>query len=131
MLAIVVIPLRSLADDSLFQELGGIDGVSDMTEAILDRVFADERIAAFFEDADRDALHELIAEQICEESGGPCQYQGLSMQDSHDGLEIRHDEFDAFVEDVILGMEDAGIPFRVQNRVLKIFAPMRKDIVYR
>jgi hemoglobin len=50
---------------------------------------------------------------------------------AHEGFQIRHNAFDAFVEDVILGMEDAGVPFRVQNRVLKIFAPMREDIVYR
>lgn len=119
------------ADDALFQALGGIEGVNRVTEAVLDRVYADERIAFLFKDSDREYLHQRVAEQICVETGGPCEYRGLSMERAHGGFQIRHDEFDAFVEDVILGMEDADVPFRVQNRVLAIFAPMREDIVYR
>lgn len=119
------------ADDDLYKALGGIRGIERITTALLDRVYADERIAFLFEGTDRDYLHKRVVEQICVETGGPCEYKGLSMRRAHGGLEIRHNEFDAFVEDFILAMEDADVPYRLQNRVLKIFAPMRNDIVYR
>lgn len=117
------------ADGEVYKDLGGIRGIEHLTTAVLDRVYADQRIAFLFQDTDRDYLHDRVAEQICVETGGPCEYKGLSMERVHGGLDIRHSEFDAFVEDFILGMEDAGIPYRTQNRVLKIFAPMREDIV--
>jgi len=119
------------AENNLFKELGGIRRIERITTALLDRVYADERIAFLFEGTDRDYLHNRIVEQICMETGGPCEYQGLSMKRAHGGLAIRQNEFDAFVEDFILAMEDAGVSYRLQNRVLKIFAPMRGDIVYR
>ena len=117
--------------DSLYEQLGGAQGVDRMVEAILDRVYADERIAFLFEGTDRENLHGLIVEQVCDETGGPCDYTGLDMQAAHGGLNIEFSEFDAFVEDFILGMEDVGIPYTTQNRVLAIFAPMRSDVVYR
>lgn len=120
----------AFAAGNLYEELGGTNGIERITTTLLDRVYTDRRIAFLFQDTDREYLHDRIVEQICVETGGPCQYKGLSMGRVHGGLDIRHNEFDAFVEDFILGMEDAGVPYRVQNRVLKIFAPMRGDIVY-
>ena len=122
---------QAASSGSLYQQLGGANGVDRMVEAILDRVYADERIAFLFEGTDRDNLHGLIVEQVCDETGGPCEYSGLDMQAAHSGLNIEFSEFDAFVEDFILGMEDVGIPYTTQNRVLEIFAPMRSDVVYR
>lgn len=119
-----------LADDSVFKALGGKAGVDSLTETLLDTLYADERIAFLFQDSDRDNLQRTISDQICMETGGPCEYKGLPMDEAHSGLAIKHAEMDAFVEDFILAMESEGIDFRTQNRVLKIFAPMREDVVY-
>ena len=116
---------------TLFDELGGLEGLERITSALIDRLYADPRIAFLFEDTQREDLQQRIVEQFCEKTGGPCTYTGRSMVDAHSGLEIRHNEFDAFVEDFILGMEDAGVPYTLQNRMLAIFAPMREDVVYR
>lgn len=115
--------------DSLYRALGETAGIQRMTTAILDRVYADERIVDLFAETDRPDLERLIVEQICAEAGGPCVYSGRSMEESHSGLGINHKEFDAFVEDFILGMEDTGVSYRNQNRLLKIFAPMRRDVI--
>ena len=116
-------------DDSLYQDLGAKSGIREITGAILDRIYADERIAFLFAETDRQNLHNLLVDQICEATGGPCVYEGLSMVEAHSGLDIKHSEFDIFVEDSILGMTDAGIPHRVQNRLLALLAPMRRDII--
>lgn len=117
------------ASDALYQALGERSGIDRMVTAIFDRVYADTRINALFAETNRPDLERLVAEQICMEAGGPCEYTGRSMQESHSGLGLTHKEFDAFVEDFILGMEDTGVPYRTQNRVLRIFAPMRADVV--
>lgn len=118
-------------DDDLYHSLGQREGIDSLTRALLDEVYADDRIAFLFQDTDRPVLHDLIVDQICMESGGPCEYSGLPMDEAHSGFEIQESEFDAFVEDFILAMEKTGIGFRTQNEVLKIFAPMRGDIVYK
>ncbi|WP_395373991.1 group 1 truncated hemoglobin [Marinicella sp. W31] len=115
---------------SLYDQLGGQSVIEDITKNLLDIVYADERIAFLFEDTDRAALHETIVDQVCMETGGPCTYEGLDMVEAHSGMEIKYSEFDAFVEDFILAMEASNVPFRLQNQVLAIFAPMRDDISY-
>ncbi len=119
------------SDDQVFQELGGVPGIERLTKALLDEVYADERIAFLFEETNRPELHRLIVEQICMETGGPCEYTGLPMDEGHSGFQIKNAEFDAFVEDFILAMESLNLSFTTQNRVLEIFAPMRGDIVYK
>ncbi len=115
--------------DSLYVALGQKPGIERLVDALLDRCYSDRRIAFLFKDADRPDLTRLINEQFCAESGGPCVYTGRSMTEAHSGLSLKQKEFDAFVEDLILGMEDVGLPYRTQNRMLAIFAPMRPDVI--
>lgn len=118
-------------DDSLYRALGEQEGIATLVEALLQRIYADQRIAFLFADTDRADLARLIREQFCQESGGPCTYSGRSMAESHSGLGLKAKEFDAFVEDFIDAMEDVKLPYRTQNRMLKIFAPMRPEVIGR
>ncbi len=115
--------------DSLYQALGEDAGIERLVESLVQRLYTDPRIAFLFKDTDRNDLSRLIREQFCVEGGGPCTYTGRSMSESHGGLNLKHVEFDAFVEDLIVAMEDVGLPYRTQNRMLRIFAPMRAQIV--
>lgn len=118
-------------DASLYRALGETEGIDRLVQALLDRCYADDRIAFLFENADRRDLHRLIAEQFCQESGGPCTYTGRSMAEAHSGLGITHTDFDAFVEVFTDAMEDVDLPYPVQNRMLAIFAPMHAEVVDR
>lgn len=115
--------------DGLYQALGQDAGIERLVDALLDRCYTDPRISALFKATERPDLSRLIREQFCVEAGGPCKYSGRSMAEAHGGLDLQHAEFDAFVEDLILAMEDVALPYRTQNRMLKIFAPMRPEIV--
>lgn len=116
-------------DDDLYQDLGGTAGIDRMMHEVLEVIYNDERIAFLFQETDRGNLRQLLVDQLCELSGGPCQYEGLDMRESHSGLDLKHSEFDIFVEDVTIGMENAGIPYTVQNRVLALYAPMHADVL--
>ncbi len=118
------------AEKSLYQELGGAPTVEAITKNLIDRLLVNPKIAFLFEETDRDDLQIKIVDQICMETGGPCNYEGLDMVEAHSGMDIKYSEFDIFVEDFILAMEDAKVPFRLQNKVLAIFAPMREDVTY-
>lgn len=119
----------SRGSDSLYQAVGSEAGVERLVNQLLERVYADDRISGLFQNSDRADLQRLIEEQFCVEFGGPCSYSGRSMSESHGGLGIKHKEFEAFVEDLILAMEDLEMATTSQNRILAIFAPMRGDVV--
>ncbi|HAS23975.1 MAG TPA: group 1 truncated hemoglobin, partial [Idiomarina loihiensis] len=61
---------------SLYQQLGEQQGIETIVEEMLYRVGGDERIAHHFDGVDIMRVHKLISEQVCDLSGGPCDYSG-------------------------------------------------------
>jgi len=117
------------ADESLYQDLGGRKQIASFTNTFVDIVIHDDRIKAFFVDANIPRLKRLLTQQFCQLSGGPVVYRGRSMKKSHAGRGIRDADFNAVAEDLQTAMDQAKIPYFTQNRLLALLAPMEKDIV--
>lgn len=119
------------AEESLFTELGGKPGISDIVSKATANFLADKRISATFDQTNMVRFKSKLAEQLCAVSDGPCKYTGHSMSAAHKGLHLTNADFDALVEDLQDALDAAGVPFRVQNRLLARLAPMQKDVVTR
>jgi hemoglobin len=117
------------AEDSLYHDLGekaGIDKIAQFTTA---NFLADPRIKATFDNTNMERFQKLLADQFCVVAGGPCEYKGRSMKEAHKALGLDNADFNAVVEDLQAGMDQAGIAFATQNRLLARLAPMQHDIV--
>jgi hemoglobin len=114
---------------SLFNDLGGLSGITNIVDDFLVGLGSDPRIAHHFAAADPERLREKLIEQFCAESGGGCDYTGDSMRDSHAGMNISRADFNALVEVLIAAMEQQQVPVAAQNRLLQRLAPMHRDIV--
>ncbi|MFN3310458.1 MAG: group I truncated hemoglobin [Thermomonas sp.] len=114
---------------STYEQLGGRAGVEAIVDDLLEAIVDDDRINRQFANADIVRLRGKLIEQICVESGGPCTYTGLTMQESHAGRRITDAQFNAMVEDLIKVMTARGVPVGAQNRLLRRLAPMHGDIV--
>ncbi|HEX3860289.1 MAG TPA: group 1 truncated hemoglobin [Stellaceae bacterium] len=119
------------AADSLYDDLGGDARVTQFVGEMLEIAVKDPRIAQDFDNINLDWLHKRIVLQICSLTGGPCKYTGRDMYAAHKGLHLATLDFNALVEDMQIAMDHADIPFRTQNRLLAILAPMYRDIVTR
>ncbi len=119
------------ADDSLFQELGGLEVITQFSNETIDISMADPRIKHTFEDENVNPrrVKRMLVEQICALTGGPCVYEGRTMKESHEEDQITNAQFNAIVEDLQIAMDNAGVPFRTQNKLLALLAPMQRDIV--
>lgn len=71
----------------------------------------------------------LVAEQFCALTGGPCTYSGDDMRLSHAGLAITEREFVAIVAILRQALERHGVGEREKNELLRLLAPMKRDIV--
>jgi len=116
---------------SLYQQLGGESGIAAITDGLLHEIEHDKRIVHHFADTDIARFRRLLAEQLCDISGGPCQYSGGTMQESHTGFNISLADFDALVEGLIKVMQQQNISISAQNQLLALLAPMYKDVTYR
>ncbi|MFN3709756.1 MAG: group I truncated hemoglobin [Alishewanella aestuarii] len=116
---------------SLYQQLGGEQGIAAITDGLLREIEQDQRIVHHFVDTDIARFRRLLTEQLCNISGGPCQYTGGTMQQSHTGFNITQADYDALVENLINVMQQQNISISAQNQLLALLAPMYKDITYR
>lgn len=117
------------ADDSLFQSLGGKEGIQTVVGRLIPKLLEDARIKDSFREADMDNLKVKLAEQFCQVSGGPCTYTGKDMKLIHDGLNITQAQFNALVEVLQVAMDESGIAGSTQNRLLARLAPMFSQVV--
>ncbi|MRJ43605.1 group 1 truncated hemoglobin [Idiomarina loihiensis] len=127
MAALLFSPLSSA--QSLYQQLGEQQGIETIVEEMLYRVGGDERIAHHFDGVDIMRVHKLISEQVCDLSGGPCDYSGEDMKTSHRNMGVDNADFNALVEHLIAAMEKEDVPVSAQNQLLGVLAPMHGDIV--
>ena len=119
----------ALADDPLYTDLGGKDGIDRLVEASVDNYLADVRIKDVFAESNMDRVRAELKDQFCLVAGGPCTYTGHSMEETHKGLHLTNANFNALVEDLQAAMDKLSIPFPVQNRFLARLAPMQHQVV--
>ncbi len=116
---------------TLYDQLGGKQGVAALTDAAIDQYADDPRVAPTFEHVDIKRFRRVFAEYICKISDGPCRYTGGSMAEVHRGLNLRETQFNAIVEDLTAAMTSLHLPVPTQNRLIKRLAPVRKDVLYK
>jgi hemoglobin len=114
---------------TLYDAMGGESALRPAVDRFAEVVMADDRINFTFADTDMKKFKELLYQQLCNLSGGPCNYTGRDMSTAHAKLNINTAEFNALTEDLYIGLGQAGVPYRLQNKLVALLAPMKRQIV--
>ena len=117
------------APAGLYQALGDKPGITRLMDDFVNRLVQDPRIGGHFKEVKPAALKQSLTDQICQLSGGPCQYEGADMKSAHADMDINKGHFNALVEVLQTAMDAQGIPFAQQNRLLALLAPMHRDVI--
>lgn len=113
----------------VFDDFGGEAGLTLLMDDFMVILLEDPRMRPFFEKVDQARVKRQLVEQFCAILGGGCTYTGRDMKGSHEGLRIDRADFNALVEDLQVAMNRRGIPFRSQNRLLAVLAPMHREVI--
>jgi len=116
-------------DKSLYDRLGGKDAITAVVDDFIANVAADARINRFFANADIPGLKGKMVDQICEATGGPCKYTGKSMKESHTGMNVKEEHFNALVEDLVKSLDKFKVGEKEKGELLGALGSMKGDIV--
>ena len=118
----------------LFERLGGKDALKAVVDDFVANVAADTRINKYFAQTAADPARltkfkELLVDQVCEATGGPCKYTGKNMMDAHKGMKLTEGDFTALVEDLVKSLDKFKVPEQEKGELLAPLAAMKADIV--
>src|SRR3954447_22814686 len=120
---------------SLYDRLGGIYNIATVVDDLIDRVMVDPRLNA---NPRVDNAHHrvsppgfkyLVTEMLAWAAGGPQQYSGRAMGDSHRDLMISPEEWLAFMDDLQQTLDKFSVPQPEQEEVKAIVESTRDAIV--
>lgn len=115
--------------ETLYDRLGGSEGISAIANDLVDIHMANPRIAKRYMDSDRVAVKKSAAEFFIAGTGGPDVYKGKDMVATHRGMNIDNDEFVAVLDDALQALEQNNVSQRVKEEVLYVLYSMKSEIV--
>lgn len=128
---ILLLSACSTTQDSLYEEIGGKETLSNVFGLAISRIYNDPTIGHYFKNVPKRHLRMHLTNQVCELIGGPCKYEGEKMETSHQGHNISDKEFFILVEYVQGAMRDIGLTPQQENRIIATLAPLKSKVVYR
>ena len=123
------------AQKSLYDRLGGVYAIAAVIDDFIDRIMDNPRLNAnpkvdeAHHRISRAGFKFLATEMVCWAAGGPQQYSGRSMRDSHVHLDITEDEWQVFLADLQACLDKFAVPQAEQRELFAIIASTKSDIV--
>jgi len=119
-------------DQSLYKRLGGYDAIAAVTDDFIGRLATDPKLSKFFvgvSDNHKGRIRQLVVDQLCAATGGPCIYIGQDMKTAHKGMHISSDDWDAAVADLVATLKKFNVGQREQTELATALATLKNDIV--
>jgi hemoglobin len=117
--------------ETLYDRLGGADGVETVVDGFYDRVLDDESLVEYFEATDMTDLREHQREFITMVTGGPSEYDGPDMREAHAHLDLDGKDFVAVAGHLDDALAAAGVADADREAVLSAVADLEADVLNR
>ena len=120
------------AESTLYRRLGGYDIIAKVVDDMFTALREDPAFARFGAGRSIDShnrARQLLVDQICQLSGGPCIYIGREMKTSHAGLQISESEWVANMQHASAALLKNDVPESERAEFLSLFERYRGDIV--
>ena len=127
--------MSSATKPTLYERLGGVYSIAAVVDDFIDRVMTNPILNA--NRAVDEAHHRVsaagfkyyVTEMVCSATGGPQNYTGRSMLESHRHLKITESEWDAFCKDFDDTMAKFNVPEAEHKELFAIVESTKGDIV--
>ena len=120
---------RPFGSPSMANQFGGQAGIRKLTDRLVEISHDDPRISDIFKGQDLVRLRRTLFEQFCYILAAGCDYTGRDMRAAHANMGLKRNDLNALVENLQRAMQEQGIPFAAQNRLLAKLAPMDRAVL--
>lgn len=117
---------------TLYHRIGGYDALAAMVDDFLGRMLGDPEIEPFFRDlqtGEKQRVRQMLVDQLCEATGGPCVYVGKDMKTAHTGLDINERDWTRAVGHLVATLELFRLPTAERQELLSAVAALKDQIV--
>jgi hemoglobin len=116
----------------LYKRLGGYDAIAAVTDSFITKLATDPEIGKFFighSTESKGRIRQLVVDQLCAVTGGPCVYIGRPMKQVHAGLGITEAHWNTSVRHLLTTLDEFKVPKKEQDDLIALVAPLKADIV--
>jgi hemoglobin len=123
------------AELSLYERLGGVYNIATVVDDFIERLLINDILNAnpAIDEArkrvPKAGLKFQVTALVCQATGGPEQYAGRSMKDSHAHLKITESEWQAMAADFKKTLDKFEVPEKEQSELFAIVESTKPDIV--
>ena len=117
---------------SLYERLGGYEGITTFVHDLLPRLEGDPQLGRFWQNRGEDGIareKQLLVDYICSSAGGPMYYTGRDMKTSHKGMKISESDWSIFLDHAGATFEALHIPKQECDDVVEFVLSTKDDIV--
>ena len=125
-------PATAQSGNSLYKRLGGYDALAAVTDDFIGRLATDKKLSRFFVGLSENSkirIRQLVLDQLCEATGGPCKYIGRDMKSAHKGMGITDDDWEIGVKHLVATLDKFNVPKKEKDEVLGAISGLKGDIV--
>ncbi len=122
----------SRSPGTLYHRIGGYDALAAMVDDFLGRMLTDPEIEPFFRDlqaGEKQRVRQMLVDQLCEATGGPCVYVGKDMRAAHTGLAITEADWSRAVGHLLATLDLFRVPQRERDELVAAIAALKDQIV--
>ncbi|MDT3776545.1 group 1 truncated hemoglobin [Nitrospira sp. MA-1] len=121
-----------MSQESLYERLGGYEGILAFTNDLLPRLQSDPQLGRFWQNRGDDGIareRQLLIDYLCANAGGPMYYTGRDMKLSHKGMKISERDWAIFLEHAGATMKALDVPRQECDEVAVFVSSLKPDIV--
>lgn len=121
-----------MGQKSLYERLGGYDGVTAFVSDLLPRLQGDAQLGRFWKNRGDDGIareKQLLIDFLCHSAGGPLYYTGRNMVATHKGMKISESDWGIFLQHAGATMSALHVPKQECDDVVGFVLSLKAEIV--
>ena len=118
-----------MSEQTLYERLGGHDGIRAVVDDFYDRLVEDEALGPFFEGSDMELLRRTQTDFLCEAAGGPETYDAAPVREAHLHVPFTPEHIQRAVELLEESLDAFDVPEEDAQKVVNAVAAYEADLL--